>query len=314
MLFKEILDQKLNSLKPEFDNLYEDVLDNQTHDCDLLLALKNGHYELEDRIIGNPPIKLSPFVIGPNLEGHSEILHYKFIKSYLDTSTNLESFKGYLDQFIFDHSNVPEERKRIDALEEKEGITIQLEMLIYLKIWEADTFIKKYYQISGLLSGQDYDWEFRIEPMKKVKGDPLKYTGRRQAIIGTVIDALKPFPLIYNTFENAYRKQIRNAIAHSQYYFHGRSIGFNNYDKNDKSSIKGISFDEWIEIFHDTLALYKHYLRFFGKASRLYADFAAQHGNILEVRLQSFQPSYRREFNLLEYDPNYHDWHWHHNK
>ncbi|WP_134087769.1 hypothetical protein [Olivibacter sp. XZL3] len=36
------------------------------------------------------------------------------------------------------------------------------EPLIYLMIWEGEFFLKKWYELALLLTGQAYDWGFRI--------------------------------------------------------------------------------------------------------------------------------------------------------
>jgi len=47
MLFKELLDRKYNSLWSEFEKLYNLVIDNQTHEGDLLLVRLNAFYNPE---------------------------------------------------------------------------------------------------------------------------------------------------------------------------------------------------------------------------------------------------------------------------
>lgn len=72
MLFKDILNSKTEKLQPEFDKLFDDILNKQTHDGDLLLCRVNGFYNPEVYSWTNIEEKLSPYMIGPNKEGHSD--------------------------------------------------------------------------------------------------------------------------------------------------------------------------------------------------------------------------------------------------
>jgi hypothetical protein len=72
-----------------------------------------------------------------------------------------------------------ERQKEIDELTKIESYSIQMEMLIYLKIWEADLFIKKMYQLVRLNEGQAYDWHFGISESNLANGK----TGNRDIII-----------------------------------------------------------------------------------------------------------------------------------
>ena len=74
MLFTVILTEKTQQLQPEFDKLFQAILDNQTHDGDLLLTRVNGFYYPEANNWDNTLVK-SPYMIGPNTERHSGYWH-----------------------------------------------------------------------------------------------------------------------------------------------------------------------------------------------------------------------------------------------
>jgi hypothetical protein len=305
MLFKDVLNNKTSELQPEFDRLFDDILKNQTHDGDLLLIRLNGFYNPDVHKWTNLPEKLSPYMIGPNNEGHSDYLHYEFIHSYRK--------KGIIDlnhpEYLKQHEWSSDRKKEIDQLVAHESMTIQLEMLIYLKIWEADFFIKKLYQLTRLVLGEPYDWHFRVSESNRDK----EATGTREKIIRKLIrDKLeKKYPIIYKAIKNAYRTQIRNSIAHSQYSFLGRNISPNNFiEKDPASQLKSLSFDDWNDLFHDTMVIYNLVIRLFNQVDKLYQKVALENGLLMEVRVSRIDPQERIEYFLLKYRPEWKDWNW----
>ncbi|MFC4231567.1 hypothetical protein ACFOW1_06685 [Parasediminibacterium paludis] len=91
MLFTDIFNKKTQELQPEFDKLFKDILENQTHDGDLLLMRVNGFYYPEANNWDNTLFK-NPYMIGPNTEGHSDYWHYRFIHNYRQNSTSSLTF------------------------------------------------------------------------------------------------------------------------------------------------------------------------------------------------------------------------------
>lgn len=305
MLFKDILNKKTSELKTEFDLLFNDILKNQTHDGDMLLIRVNGFYNPEVHTWTNLSEKLSPYMIGPNKEGHSDFLHYEFIHNYRTIGIVNLNHPDYLKQ----HRWSPDRQKEIDEIVGQESMTIQLEMLVYLKIWEADFFIKKLYQLTRLSLGEPYDWHFRISESNRDK----EATGTREKIIRKLIrDKIeKKYPKIYQAIKNAYRTQIRNSIAHSKYSFLGRNIHLNNFIQNDPASqLISLTFDEWIEMFHDTMVIYNLIICLFNQVDKLYEKKAFENKLLMEVRVSRLDPEERIEYYLLKYRPEWKDWHW----
>jgi len=142
MLFQNLLNEKYRLLKPGFDKLYDLAFQNQTHPGDLLVVHQNGFYNPKVYEWDNIPEKLSPYMMGPGSEGHSENTHHDFIGHYVKNNTTQETLVGYLKRVIYNPAKVHE----IHKLEIHEGFSIQTEMLIYLKIWESDAFIKSLYE------------------------------------------------------------------------------------------------------------------------------------------------------------------------
>lgn len=308
MLFRDKLNEIGKKLSPEFDRLFEEIIEKQSHNGDLLLILENGLYNPEVHTWKNLHEKLSPYMIGPSHEEHSSNTHYKFIHTYRNNAIADISLKNYLKEMEY----TPEKREQIDQMQEVESQSIQLEMLIYLKIWEADSFIKRFYQICRILHREPYDWHFKIAESNRDRSA----TGNRQTLIRKKIrDRLKDeFLIIYEAFKKSYLTQVRNSIAHSKYSIIGRNIHLNNYVKEDPASqLQGLEFDEWIEMFHHTMIIYNEQIGLIEKTRKLYNGFAKNHNNLIQVRINRQDPEERTEFRFLKYrqlTPEFGRWSW----
>lgn len=304
MLFKEILEKKYKIISEEIQKLVDLAFLNQTHQGDLLLIFVNGFYHHEAKLWDNDTEKYSPFAIGPNREGLSEMSHYHFINYYRTTAISQLSMEEYFKQ-LADSSATGAKDNFVNA----ESMTIHMEMMIYLKIWESDSFIKRFYQIVRLINGENYDWFFRI---KEANRDSKRSTGSRQQIIRKKIrDKLQTqCPILFDTFKNAYNTQTRNSIAHSKYSFLGRNIFLNNFVGGDKSAqLHRITFDKWIEQFHDTLAIYNGYFQMLALIQDIYSNMAKTR-KITQVRLIEEQTINQETFHGLEYRKGWGDWKW----
>ncbi len=302
MIFKEIVKSKAEKLRPVFDELFDLIIKNQSHPGDLLIVNENGFYNPDVLTWDNLDRKLLPYLIGPNDEGHSEIDHHKFILAYLNSYECKITHDEYLKEVKYD----PKQKDKVDQFLLLEKFSIQLEMLVYLKIWEADLFIKRFYQLARLLNGEEYDWHFKILESNRDKNS----TGTRQEIIRNKIRKRfeQPLPKLFKAFENSYITQIRNAIAHSKYSFMNRYIHLNNFIKGDKSSqLHSLKFDDWIDKFHETVILYNEYIRFFNNVNSHYAEIAKKNNNLVEVKLNMKEPKEIIEYRFMEYRPEWND-------
>ncbi len=303
MLFSDILEQKAKIIAPEFKQLFLDAINNQTHDGDLLLIKVNGAYNPEVYKWTNFPNE-NPYRIGSGPEGHSDYAHYKFINQYRSTNISDIPYPEYLKRFEFSEDRI----KEISLLEDAEGLSIQSEMLIYLKIWEADLFIKKLYQIANLINGVEYDWHFRIKGYNR---ETKESTGTRENIIRTKIrDRLKvQYPGIGNALKNAYKTQLRNAIAHSSYFLIGRYIHLTNHDADDPyAQIKVLSFDEWNSLFHDTMVIYNQLIGFSNWINNFYSRVAMDNNGVVQIRISRKYPKEEVTYSMLRYRSEFNDW------
>jgi hypothetical protein len=302
MIFIDKLREREKILNPEFDRLIELAWHNQSHKGDLLLLHINGFYE--ESINKNNAFsdkKYNPHVIGPGREGHSELTHYSFIDKYRKANISKLNFSEYLKL----HDYTSERSQEIDELVDLEETGIQLEMLVYLKFWEADMIIKKLYQFVRILYGEPYDWYFKVQESSRAKNS----SGSRHDIIRLKIrDRLqKHSQIVYDLITNTYKTQIRNSIAHSNYSFQGRIIHPNNFIEGDPSAqLQYITFDEWIDIFHNTLVLHNQYIRMNNEIKYFYAGIAKKNGNEMEIRVT--EKNGEQYPIILEYRPEWEEW------
>jgi hypothetical protein len=281
MIFTDLLNQKNKLVFPELRKLVDMAHANQTHPGDLLLISENGSYEYDPPILNGE--QMAPFLLGPGKEGLSFHTHSDFIKRFIDDNIITDStYEEYRSRLTYSE----ERKEEINNLQEAEAHSIQLEMLVYLKIWESDAFIKRLYQLVQLMKGKDYDWHFKILEHEKEEG--VHYTDKRDPLIRSKIrESIKTAGLtnLYDAIKSGYVTQIRNAIAHSQFHILGTGIVLNNYKKGSKGSpFPAITFDDWTHMFHSSLIVYVCLGHQMNRISQLYSELAALTGNIMEVR------------------------------
>lgn len=304
MLFKDVLIKHETELQDEFNKLIELAFAKQSHIGDLLIWYNNGSYDesiLNFKLANGTTY--NPHTLGIGDIGHSEIAHYKFIHQYRQAYIYKSTFTEY--QKLLEYS--PERSEEINELIDFEETTINVEMLVYLKFWESDSIIKKFYELVRIINGEPYDWYFKIQESSR----DTSATGARQDIIRKAIrDRLKTdFPNIYTAIKTAYKTQVRNAIAHSKYSFQQRNIHIHNFIEQDPySQIKNITFDEWITIFHLTIVIHNAYIRISNFVADEYARLASINNNILPVRITELGG---KEYELpVVFRPEFKDWHY----
>jgi hypothetical protein len=304
MLFNDKLLEKEVIVAPVFKNIFKGALKSQAHPGDLLLFYVNGFYdEYTDSIKQNGTNQFDPHVIGLGREGHSEADHYNFIHHYRTTNVFKLPYQDHLNNVKWD----PQKKKEIDAIIRLEELSIQIEMLIYLKFWEADASIKKLYELSQILTGKPYDWYFKIG---KGNGKYNYFPKRHEIIRKHVRDVIQSVcPDFAQILGDSYKSQVRNAIAHSQYWFLNRQISLNNYDQNDPgASLRNITFDEWVNMFHLTLNIHNQLIWLGQSVNEHYAKIALKNGNKVLVHITE-KDGYTYDRNLF-YRDSFQDWGW----
>lgn len=302
MIFKDILDEKEGVIRPAFQKLVSDCLENQAHSGDMLIWLSNGFYEKSmEGFTTSMGEKVNPHVVGPGDIGNSEWTHYSFINQYRQAYVSNYTFPEYLK--LLEYSE--ESKKEIDGLNEFEETTINLELLVYLKFWESDSIIKRFYELIRIFHSENYNWNFKI---KESNRDDEGLASRQDIIRKLVRDRIKDSsPEIYNALKSAYKTQIRNAIAHSKYAFQSRNIHLHNFIDSDlHAQIRSLPFDEWIDIFHTTLMLHNEYINATQIVQEHYRQKAVEHNN--ECPILITEKEGKQYEAILVYRPKWDDW------
>ena len=156
---------------------------------------------------------------------------------------------GYYDytrqQFLCDFLNAHYLFKDKDVLEDN-NYRINIELLIYTHIWEARTFLKRLSRFAHLLCEEEYNWKM---------DDVLNSHKSKFAFIKNEI--IEPFNKsnhqLGKIIESIYNRELRNAIAHSDYRLDGKSIGY-----GLTNGSKNISLDDWSVHFAFSFCLSYH--------------------------------------------------------
>ena len=268
MIFNKKLEERHPLITEAITELFDAAFKNQTHPQDLLLILEHGFYEKKyDGVVFNKGMKFSPFVIGPEKIGYA-------------LQTNFEFYHWYRSSHIIDENEFSK-KKTEPEIQELEKITIHLEKMIYLKFWESDMILKELYQLAQLAMGRPYDWYLNIPTHSR--------EGSKQELIREEIrDKLESVcPKFYSLLKENYKSQLRNAIAHSQYGFMGRTIQYLNFskDKDAYSPISHLTFEDWGNYFHDTLLLYNALISGLNKYRDYYHQKTLDNKNTIEIRI-----------------------------
>jgi hypothetical protein len=299
MLFNDILNQKYDAFKPLFDQLFELAISNQTHSGDLLLAME--HASLRDEPDYDDGGKMKMFYrIGTDMDYHCETANHDFIKHYIKGTVGMP-FADYREL----HENPEKRPEEIDLILAEETTTIQVEMLIYLKIWEGETFLKKMYQVSRLISGLDYDWHLALGyGSNKSPGEMERW----EILRGLKQNLLENLPDLHAVIERNHRSQLRNAIAHSQYAMLNRYIMLNNYKAGKAGHRHGLDFNEWVDVFHETLTIFTLYEMLFNRIREHYYQESLPFNKKKEVRVNRLYPNTASFLSVLHRREYFKDW------
>lgn len=189
-------------------------LNNAKHPNDIVVCSQNGSFDFA----GHPILGLGK----DGLAGFQSI--NQIIQNGLKYLINEDSIK---QGFVYEANDLDD--------------SIHFEMKQYLNIWENIYFLRILTQIVNIGSGLNYDWSLSMKEIPSAQKS--KYIREK------IKQRLNIFPLFSKIFENAYIGQIRNAAAHSQYQVIQGGIILNNYMSDKYSTLKGVSFERWEEIY-----------------------------------------------------------------
>lgn len=280
MIFQEVFDRVQPEVKEAVDELFKAIYRNQDHPQDILLT-EIGHFTEIDN------------GFGPGLGGWDHEAEH----------TQYEFYDLYRKQFLVTeaHHVLHDKAKSDPQVARAMRQTIQLEMMIYLRFWEADRLLKKLYQYTQLALGRPFNWQYSIGPDDS----------RQELIRLHVRDPLKTScPKYYALLKKIYRSQVRNAVAHSQFYVTEHNIGFTNYVAGTYANLTQERFPWWEEIFHRVVLFYNELFRqqheINAKAKR--QDQLAL-GRGLEVRCTNPSRSFSKNVHwTFNYERNIWDW------
>jgi hypothetical protein len=248
MLYQDELQEYSKLVKAAVDELLLAARTNQTHPGDLLLIF---NFVSTDRK-GSTGL----------YSGYDHIVH---------AANEQAKFIGEVRKAL-----VIEDKQKLESLEAStelagiEDLSIHAELLLYLKFWESDMYQRLLYQLAQLSDSKSYDWSFKVD------GSVRKLMSKIQTILGV------KSPLMSSLLSDSYQPWIRNAIAHSQYYFGDRHLVILDARGDDQAVL---SFDDWRKIITQTLLLHNALQMLGDRVLTEYREISKLTNGIIEVRV-----------------------------
>lgn len=286
MLFEETINEYKDEVETAVGQLYEKAYQNQVYDTDLLLVLENGLKKDYDEATLKR-LKMSPYQIGQDFIGFRYITFYQFINYYRSGVKSKEDFfKG------FDDDKTKE--SFLDFYRD-------FQLLLYMKFWETDLILRRLSNLSNLAQGKPYYWEYSQKVFNK----------RRNLIQDEIQKPLEDIcPLFYKLIDEIYCNQIRNAVAHSQYYYLYKSIYLTNKEENQYYKLNGISYDDWEIMFTKLMLLYNYLIGNYNKYQSIYQyEVKDKHFGLLIYFLEKDYKGLEKT-GWVKYDFHHKRWYW----
>ena len=130
-------------------------------------------------------------------------------------------------------------------------------LLLYAHIWETYWFQLKLCRIARLISGQDYPWFIPGTKAGSVYFEAGKFY--EEQIFRPLEHNAKPFADLLRTI---YHRDIRNDIAHGDFFVHSDCISFGYREYSSPKKGKGnkkdalLSYTEWNNLLNQTILFY----------------------------------------------------------
>ena len=193
---------------------------------DYLVFLANGDYVQE-----NEGTKISPYVIENKTDGFKDKAWLQVLMTFLNSKYN------------FTNENTS------DSIE-----NIFYETMLYIHVWESRPFLRFLKRASNLIKNDEYLWKLIIKDKNKsvfLEQKILPILEKKELKISTII-------------KESYIKQIRDAIAHNEYWHNWSKpqLIFENY-KYNPNRINEIHYNDWTVIFSKTFLLAYHLRNYF---------------------------------------------------
>lgn len=217
----------------EFEVINEEVK-NAVNECfnflknkttNYILFLANGEFK-KDYI--NSHLKLNPYIIDSREDRYKDkdrrIFYVEFLKLFY---------------------SFPSQQPTDDNISR-----MHMELMVYSHIWESKPFLKQLWRLALSVDSKPYPWQLIVPDMSKHEVIRFEIRNRllkRNLTLATVIS-------------NGFHTSLRNAFAHSEYYFNEfkNEIVLDTY--TGKSwDIATISYNDWSKKFVYSLLLTYHF-------------------------------------------------------
>lgn len=170
----------------------------------------------------------NPYIIDNRMDGFKDDAWMKTLLTFLNTSYN------------FNNENTADSK-----------VSIFFEMMMYIHIWESRPYLRFLKRIANLIGKNEYLWKLQISDKKK-----------SVFLEQQILPILKKKKLkVVEIIRNGYEKQLRDAIAHNEYWHNlgNPEIILENY-KTSPNRIDKLHYNIWTERFCYTFLL-AYYLR-----------------------------------------------------
>jgi hypothetical protein len=287
MIFEETLQEYDEYVKEAVDELFLKAFLNQKYETDLLLVFQNAlKNNIDETTLER--LNITPYQIGNGIIEFRYSSFYKFINHYRKMIVKKNEHRNELEKKAITRNDI------YDYL-------IEQELLIYMKFWETDLILRRLYNISRLAQGIEYCWEY----------EQSFYDDRRKLVRDEIQKNIKIIaPKFYVLIDDIYNRQIRNAIAHSQYYLMYDSINLTNKEENPHYILESISYSDWEILFHKNLLFYNHYIRCTNEYKSKYQEKVMNKKFGLLINLPESDESGNIKTGWLKYDKNNEVWYY----
>lgn len=214
----------INSIDTTLDHIRDNYFNNY------ILYLADGEYLSDYATIPD----ISPWVVDYRVDWYKD-------------KTRLDFLVKFLKEYYSFSSDVP-----VDD----DHYRIHLEMMVYMHIWEAKSYLKRLKRLSQLTENGTYLWEVNVPDMGK--HDFIRNDIRNQFMLSNNDLA--------QIISNGYHSSIRNAFAHSEYTFEEETNGFDINLLNCGNAaweLRGLSYNDWSVRFSNSFLLSYHVMNSF---------------------------------------------------
>jgi hypothetical protein len=237
-----ITSQDFNNIQQEVVSAINETLNfiRDNHFSNYILYLADGEFRVEH--VDNQ--QFSPWLIDYRVDWHLDTTRYNFLVTFLQQHYTFE-----------DGSSVDNDKYRI-----------QMEMMIYMHIWESKSYLKRLKRLSQLANAGNYLWSVDVPDMGK-------HDFIRNEIRNQFRDADNN---LSDIISKGFHTSIRNAFAHSEYTIEqlgqANDINFLNYG-GAPWELQGLNFDTWSKRYSYSVLLSYHILKsFHDRRTNLIAD------------------------------------------